>query len=180
MSSIVRRIAVFGVAALLVGVVAWPAAAREPAQIRINRGSSALQDGSARIALRARCDANLAAFELDVTVQQGAVIGEISTVQAGVVTCDGGWHRVNVVVEPSSGAFSMRLRPLFDERNASSAPLHVAASRAAATAASVRSQSSSSTMRPATYASSSAPCPQPRCAGPVSPGAISRRGPVCP
>ena len=106
MSSIVRRIAVFGVAALLVGVVAWPAAAREPAQIRINRGSSALQDGSARIALRARCDANLAAFELDVTVQQGAVIGEISTVQAGVVTCDGGWHRVNVVVEPSSGAFS--------------------------------------------------------------------------
>jgi len=106
MSSIVRRIAVFGVAVLLVGVVAWPAAAREPAQIRINRGSSALQDGSARIALRARCDANLAAFELDVTVQQGWVIGEISTVQAGVVTCDGGWHRVNVVVEPSSGAFS--------------------------------------------------------------------------
>ena len=106
MSSIVRRIAVFGVAVLLVGVVAWPAAAREPAQIRINRGSSALQDGSARIALRARCDANLAAFELDVTVQQGGAIGEISTVQAGVVTCDGGWHRVNVVVEPSSGAFS--------------------------------------------------------------------------
>ena len=60
MSSIVRRITAFGVAALLVGVVAWPAAAREPAQVRINKGSSALQDGNARIALRARCDANLA------------------------------------------------------------------------------------------------------------------------
>ena len=57
------------------------------------------------------------------------------------------------------GAFSMRLRPLFDARKASSAPLHVAASRAAATAASVRSHSSSSTMRPATYASSSASVP---------------------
>ena len=47
--------------------------------VRINKGSSALQDGNARIALRARCDANLAAFELDVTVQQGSVIGEVST-----------------------------------------------------------------------------------------------------
>ena len=119
MNSIVRRITVFGVAVLLVGVVAWPAAAREPAQVRINKGSSALQDGNARIALRARCDANLAAFELDVTVQQGSVIGEVSTVQAGVVTCDGGqvrrveafrtdggWHRVNVVVVPTAGEFS--------------------------------------------------------------------------
>ena len=105
MSRIVRRMT-FGVAVLLVGVVAWPAAAREPAQIRINGGHSTLQDGDARIALRARCDASLAAFELDVTVQQGTVIGEVSTVQAGVVTCDGGWHRVNVVVAPTSGVFS--------------------------------------------------------------------------
>ena len=100
MNSIVRRTAVVGVAVLLVGVVVWPAAAREPAQIQINRGSSALQDGSARIALRARCDANLAAFELDVTVRQGAIIGEVSIVQAGVVTCEEAgiastswWHR---------------------------------------------------------------------------------------
>ena len=106
MSSIVRRITVFGGAVLLVCVVAWPAAAREPAQVRINKGSSALQDGNARIALRARCDANLAAFELDVTVQQSMVIGEVSTVQAGVVTCDGDWHRVNVVVVPTAGEFS--------------------------------------------------------------------------
>ena len=107
MSSTVRRITLFAVAALLVGLVAWPAAARESAQVRINRGgSSLLQDGTARIALRARCDANLAAFELDVTVQQGTVTGEASTVQAGVVTCDGAWHRVNVVVVPTSGAFS--------------------------------------------------------------------------
>ena len=62
--------------------------------------------GTHSIAVRARCDANLAAFELDVTVQQGTDIGEVSTVQAGVVTCDGGWHRVNVVVAPTSGAFS--------------------------------------------------------------------------
>ena len=69
MNSIVRRITVFGVAVLLMGVVAWPAAAREPAQVRINKGSSALQDdGNARIALRARCDANLAAFELDIEI----------------------------------------------------------------------------------------------------------------
>ena len=106
MNPIVRRITLCSVAVLLVGVVAWPAAAREPAQIRINKGSSALQDGDARIALRARCDANLAAFELDVTVQQGTVIGELPTVQAGVVTCDGGWHRVDVVVAPTSGEFS--------------------------------------------------------------------------
>lgn len=106
MSQIVRRITVFSVAVLLVGVVAWPAAAREPAQIRINKGSSAVQDGNARIALRARCAPSLAAFELDVTVQQGTVIGEVSTVQAGVVTCDGAWQRINVVVPPSSGTFS--------------------------------------------------------------------------
>ena len=107
MNSIVRRITVFGAAVLLVGLVAGPATAREPAQVRINRGgSSALQDGTAQISLRARCDANLAAFELDVTVQQGTIIGEVSTVQAGVVTCDRGWHRVNVVVVPTSGAFS--------------------------------------------------------------------------
>jgi hypothetical protein len=106
MSTIVRRMTLFGVAIVLVGIVAWPAAAREPAQIRINKASSELHDGDALIALRARCDANLAAFELDVTVQQGTVIGEVSTVQAGVVTCDGGWHRVNVLVAPTSGVFS--------------------------------------------------------------------------
>jgi hypothetical protein len=39
MSTVVRRMTLFGVAILLVGVVAWPAAAREPAQIRINKGS---------------------------------------------------------------------------------------------------------------------------------------------
>jgi hypothetical protein len=83
MSTIVRRMTLFGVAILLVGIVAWPAAAREPAQIRINKASSQLHDGNALIALRARCDANLAALELDVTVQQGTVIGEVSTVQAG-------------------------------------------------------------------------------------------------
>ena len=49
--------------------------------------------------------------------------------------------------------------PLFEARNASSAPLHVDASRAAATAASVRSHARSSTMRPATKASSSASAP---------------------
>ena len=120
MSSIVRRIAAFGVAALLVGVAAWPAAAREPAQIRINKGSSALQDGNAQIALRARCDANLAAFELDVTVQQGAVIGEVSMVQAGVVTCDGAgivstssWSARPAILERASSGLRVprRVRP---------------------------------------------------------------------
>ena len=40
----------------------------------------------------------------------------------------------------SSGAFSSRFRPLFEARKASSAPLQVVTSRAATSAASVRSQ----------------------------------------
>src|SRR5262249_45814865 len=59
----------------------------------------------------------------------------------------------------SSGAFSRRLRPLLDARNASSALLQVDARRSAATAESVRSQPRSSTIRPATKASSSASVP---------------------
>ena len=43
----------------------------------------------------------------------------------------------NAMSSSSSGAFSSRLRPLFDARSASSGPAHVAARRAAASAASV-------------------------------------------
>ncbi len=57
------------------------------------------------------------------------------------------------------GAFSMRFRPLFEARSASSGPPHVVTRRAAASAASVRSQPRSSTIRPATNASSSASAP---------------------
>ena len=58
----------------------------------------------------------------------------------------------------SSGAFSSRLRPLFDARSASSAPLHVPASRAAASAASVRSR--------------------PRSDGPGDEHVVERKGPL--
>lgn len=50
----------------------------------------------------------------------------------------------------SCGAFSSRLRPLFEARKASSAPLQVVTRRAAASAASVRSQPRPATIRPAT------------------------------
>jgi hypothetical protein len=82
-------------------------AAREPARVEVLKASAALRDdGSAALVVRARCASTLQAFELDVTVRQGSVTGSVSIVQAGVVVCDGAWHRVAVEVPPSTGAFT--------------------------------------------------------------------------
>ena len=75
MSSIVRRIAAFGVAALLVGVVAvigLPPPGSRPRSGSEQRAPPPSRTGAPTVvALRAQCDANLAAFELDVTGAAG-------------------------------------------------------------------------------------------------------------
>ena len=80
-------------------------AASDPVVVMIKKNAQ-LAGGQILVSLRARCEARLSAFELDVTVRQGTAGGSVSIVQAGVVTCDGHWQGVDVPVAPALGSFA--------------------------------------------------------------------------
>jgi hypothetical protein len=79
-------------------------AAPNPLVVMISKGQTSLNsDGTVQVALRVRCQAPLQAFELDVSVLQGTTFGSVVIVEAGVVSCDGRWHRVSVQVPAQVG-----------------------------------------------------------------------------
>lgn len=62
-------------------------------------------DGTVVVAVRARCQPPLGAFELIVSVRQGTTIGSVLLLGTGFPPCDGRWHRTTVAVAPDSGSF---------------------------------------------------------------------------
>ena len=61
--------------------------------------------GVVRVPIRARCAATLDAFELDVSVRQGAKVGATNLIGEAFPVCDGRWHRTVVTVAADSGRF---------------------------------------------------------------------------
>jgi hypothetical protein len=102
-----KRLVPLAMVLLLVPLTASNAsAAAAPAKVQVLRSAATLRDdGLVEISVRAKCDPDLAAFELDVSLTQGSALGATSIVQAGVVTCDALWHTVQVTVTPSVGTF---------------------------------------------------------------------------
>ena len=100
------------IAALGVGVLTGGAAtageSMATASVRIvDRPALLRADGGVRLAIAARCDPRLQAFELDVSVAQYQVSGFLFRLAPpAVVLCDGFRHRQRVVVYPSSGTFA--------------------------------------------------------------------------
>jgi hypothetical protein len=107
MVRLVRRLVPLVALLVLVPLSGAHASPDAPAKVRVNRGSAFLrQDGRVGITIRATCQPGLQAFELDVDVFQDPVLGQVSIVQAGVVTCDDRWHAVRVRVTPFGGTFT--------------------------------------------------------------------------
>jgi hypothetical protein len=78
----------------------------DPVHVRVLRSSGFLRaDGRVGISVQGTCDPELAAFELDVSLRQDAVVGSVSIVQAGVIPCDDQPHNVRVKVAPERGRF---------------------------------------------------------------------------
>jgi hypothetical protein len=78
----------------------------DPVHVRVLRSSGFLRaDGRVGISVQGSCDPDLAAFELDVSLRQGEVVGSVSIVQAGVITCDDQPHNVRVKISPERGRF---------------------------------------------------------------------------
>ena len=101
-------------AALGIGVLTSGAAtageSTPTASVRIvDRPAVLRADGGLRLAIAARCDPNLQAFELDVSVEQYQASGFLTKLAPpAVVLCDGFRHRQRVIVYPFSGTFAPR------------------------------------------------------------------------
>ncbi len=112
-----RRFAVSLVVAALIVVSATaataapqPVAAATSARYRlvveVSRGQVQLAaGGTVVVPVRARCQPPLGAFELIVSVRQGAVFGSVVLLGTGFPPCDGRWHRTTVAVAPEVGSF---------------------------------------------------------------------------
>ena len=64
-----------------------------------------LADGSVRVPLRAKCASTLDAFEVDLSVTQGSVVGQNNTVGGAFPACTGKWQSTTLVVVADSGTF---------------------------------------------------------------------------
>jgi hypothetical protein len=103
--------------ASLIGASPAPAMATPPSQasaadaaqtlvVRVVKGQVELDVGGAvLVPLRARCEPGVSVYELDVSVRQGTAFGSASMLRAGLIPCDGRWHRITVSVAPSQGSF---------------------------------------------------------------------------
>jgi hypothetical protein len=71
-----------------------------------DRDSRIRPDGSVPVSVFARCQPGQQAFELDVSVRQGAASGSTTLLGPGITPCDGTSHRIRVLVSPDVGAFA--------------------------------------------------------------------------
>ncbi len=87
-------------------VAAATSAPRNQLVVDISRSQVQLAaDGTVVVAVRARCQPPLGAFELIVSVRQEAMIGSVLLLGTGFPPCDGRWHRTTVAVAADSGSF---------------------------------------------------------------------------
>jgi hypothetical protein len=63
-------------------------------------------DGTVPLSVFARCQPGQQAFELDVSVRQGAASGSTTLLGPGLTPCDGTSHRIRVLVSPDAGTFA--------------------------------------------------------------------------
>jgi hypothetical protein len=106
----VRRIAGVLVLALLTLMPATEAVAAPAGgttlDVRIGASKVHLNaDGTVSVPLRARCSAPLDAFELDVSVTQGATFGAVNLIGTPFPVCNGHWQRTTLTVSAETGTF---------------------------------------------------------------------------
>ena len=113
----VRRILGLIAGALLVLVPATSAAAAAPAGAAKAAGQRLVvkvvvpkvhltAGGAVSVPLKVRCSPPLDAFELDVSVRQGAAFGSVSLLGTPFPSCTGGWERTTVTVPADTGSFA--------------------------------------------------------------------------
>jgi hypothetical protein len=73
--------------------------------LRVFKGQVELDVGAVLVPLRARCEPGVSVYELDVNVRQRTAFGSASMLRAGLIPCDGRWHRITVSIAPSQGSF---------------------------------------------------------------------------
>jgi hypothetical protein len=101
-----RRVTVALLIASLIVVSAPAATAANRLVVKISGGQVKLDaNGSALVTLRARCQPPLDAFEVDVSVRQGATFGSVVLLGTEFPACDGRWHQITVSVAPDAGSF---------------------------------------------------------------------------
>jgi hypothetical protein len=102
-----RRVAVAVLIASLIVVSAPAATAANLLVVKISSGNVELDaNGSVLVPLRARCQPPLDAFEVDVSVRQGATFGSAVLLGTEFPACDGRWHQTTISVAPEAGAFA--------------------------------------------------------------------------
>ena len=100
-------VAVLGIGVLPSGVATAGVSAATASVGIVDRPAVLRADGGVRLAIAAKCDPRLQAFELDVSVEQYQASGFLFRLAPpAVVLCDGLRHRQRVVVYPSSGTFA--------------------------------------------------------------------------
>lgn len=94
-------------ALLLVASVGVGAAqAAPPSVVVLPAKARVLDDGSVRLHLRVRCQEQQQAFEWTVDVRQGTVYGNDGDgPTAGLIACDGAFHRVRALVPGVGGPY---------------------------------------------------------------------------
>jgi hypothetical protein len=83
------------------------AQAAPPSAVVLPKKATLLPDGSVQIRMKVRCNDQQQAFEWSVDVRQGTIFGNDSAGPvAGLITCDGRFHRVDALVAGANGPFT--------------------------------------------------------------------------
>ena len=102
-----RFIATMLAGLFLASVGIGPAQAVPPSAVVLPKKATLLADGSVQITMKVRCNDQQQAFEWSVEVRQGAVYGnDYAGPAAGVVTCDGRFHRLEALVVGANGSYT--------------------------------------------------------------------------
>jgi hypothetical protein len=105
-SKMTRRLVVALLLASLIAVSAPSAKAADLLLVKVSGAQAELDaSGNVLVPLRARCRPPLDAFELDVSVRQGATFGSVVLLGTEFPPCDGRWHQITVSVAPDAGSF---------------------------------------------------------------------------
>ena len=93
-------------AALVVGTGS-PAGAAPASAVVLPTKATLLADGSVQITMKVRCNDQQQAFEWSVEIRQGTIFGNDSAGPvAGLITCDGRFHKVEALVPGANGPYT--------------------------------------------------------------------------
>jgi hypothetical protein len=104
--AIMRFIAAILAGLFLAAVGIGTAQAAPSSAVVLPKKATLLADGSVQITMKVRCNRHQQAFEWSVDMRQGTVFGNDSAgPAAGLITCDGHFHKVNAHVVGANGPY---------------------------------------------------------------------------